>query len=106
MSQLGLAFDESFNDPVTISFTGTTAPLAAVLGIGRYVMIATADCRVKRGASGATTAHGSTSFLLKANTYFFFTVTQSDVGTKDMIAAIRDATAAVSGTLEIAKVSR
>lgn len=94
----GLVEDLDIGDTVqAVSYTGTQGR-STVLAPGLYSLLATTDCRVKRG--GAAVAATATSFLLKANTYWFIRVKPAHTGNRDFVSTIRDA---ADGTIQIAK---
>ena len=109
-----LAYDETFKDPQKVDVAAASTR-STILAPGRYAMISTVDCRVKRGGNDvvAAVASGTRSFLLKANTYFFFSVYNSEKaadtganGSNAYVAVIVPATGGATGELEIAQVNR
>lgn len=86
-----------------VSYTAASARSAA-LNPGRYYMVSTTDCWVKRGTSAAAVATAAApSQFLKASTYWPFIISVDDVGTRDAVAAIRDS---ADGSLRIGRVNR
>lgn len=91
-----------------LAFTGTSQEMnaGAALVPGRYYMLATQDCWVKRGpVAGTVTAAKAvaTELLLKASTYWPVQVRESDKTLRDVFAVIQDT---AGGTIRFFRVSR